>query len=467
MADLLLHDFFLAAAGRYPRRPAVWRDGECSTFGEVADRTKRVARALAASGLGRGDRLVWWGETDLELIPLFFAAASLGAVFAPINPSLSTEEAARVIDLADPRLVVVDEKHEGHTKLSELNRSAITSGIDSPRVDESDGHIMYFTSGTTGTPKAIVLSHRTSMLRALSSLNDFPRGPVMCMFPLFHMSGWSTALSPWFGGEEVVLADGGDAEGLMRAIERHRAYRFYAIPAVWRRILELDMDRFDLSSLVSADTGTSATSVELLSAIHDALPHTTTTVTYGSTEASGVCKLPFEDLLKKPGSVGPPSPGVHVRIHDGELLVKSSFLFDGYFRNPVATEAAFVDGWYKTGELAEIDDDGYVFIVGRVSDMIRSGGETISPAEIDTVLLDHPALLDAAAAGVPDDTWGEIVTAFVVLRPGASLTLQELRQHCDGRLARFKVPRRVVEVDAIPRTGATRQVQRRQLASRA
>ena len=157
---------------------------------------------------------------------------------------------------------------------------------------------------------------------------------------------------------------------------------------------------------------------------------------------------------------------MRVRIDDdGALWVTGPALFTGYFRNPAATAASLVDGWYRTGELAEVDDDGYVSIVGRTTEMIRTGGETVAPAEVDTALAGHPAIADVAVAGVPDDDWGEIVTAFVVLRPGSSITLEELQAHCADRLARFKVPRRLVVVDDIPRTGATRQVQRRQLAA--
>jgi acyl-CoA synthetase (AMP-forming)/AMP-acid ligase II len=176
-----------------------------------------------------------------------------------------------------------------------------------------------------------------------------------------------------------------------------------------------------------------------------------------------VCRLGFEDLRRKPGSVGLPLPGVLVRFEEEELWVRSPFIFSGYFRNAQATEAALVDGWYRTGDLAQLDDEGYISIVGRASDLIRTGGEYVAPAEVDGVVQDHPAVLDGAVTGVPDDKWGEIVTAFVVLRPGASLTLDELRRHCKGRLAGYKVPRELVLVAAIPRTGATRQVQRRHL----
>jgi acyl-CoA synthetase (AMP-forming)/AMP-acid ligase II len=467
MNQLLLHDAFFAAAARYPGRVAATRGEAAVTYAELAEAVPRYARALSAHGLRRGDRLAWWGSTSLELIPLYFASAALGATFTPANPAFSDEEARAVFDLADPRLVVVDDAHEGDVRLDDLRRSTDTTGVVAEDVQETDGHIMFFTSGTTGVPKAIELSHRTDLLRFMSGLSDFPDGATVSMFPLFHMSGWSTATGPWLRSEEVVLADGADAAGFLEAIERRRARRFYAIPAVWRRILELDVRAYDLASLRQADTGTSATTVELLDAIHDALPQTTTTVTYGSTEAGGVCVLAFEDIHRKPGSVGPPRPAVFIRVDErGALWTKSPYLFDGYFRNPEATAAAIVDGWYHTGELGEIDDEGYLSIVGRTSEMIRTGGETVSPAEVDTVLVTHSAVLDGAVAGVPDDDWGEIVTAFVVCRPGASITLEDLQAHCAPHLARFKVPRRLVVVDEIPRTGATRQVQRRALLER-
>jgi len=148
---------------------------------------------------------------------------------------------------------------------------------------------------------------------------------------------------------------------------------------------------------------------------------------------------------------------------DGELWARNPFLFSGYFRDEEATAAAVVDGWYRTGELAEVDDEGYYYIVGRTKDLIRTGGETVAPVEVDQVIQSHPAVADAAVAGVPDGDWGEVITAFVVLRGGQTLDLAALRHHCDGRLAAHKHPRRLVTVEAIPRTGPTGQVQRRRL----
>ena len=239
---------------------------------------------------------------------------------------------------------------------------------------------------------------------------------------------------------------------------------FYGIPAVWRRLLDADRSAYDLTSLQEADTGTSSTPPELLAAIAQAFPGTTTKIGYGATEAGGLCQLAPKDIFRKHGSVGLPAPGLHVRFEDDELWVKSPQAFLGYYDNEEATAQAVVDGWYRTGDLVERDDEGYMWVVGRVKDMIRTGGETVAPAEVDVVLNRHPALADGAVAGVPHVDWGEVVTAFVVLRPGRTVELDEVRAHCAAAsLSAYKHPRHLIVVDAIPRTGPTGQVQRRRL----
>jgi acyl-CoA synthetase (AMP-forming)/AMP-acid ligase II len=171
-----------------------------------------------------------------------------------------------------------------------------------------------------------------------------------------------------------------------------------------------------------------------------------------------------EDIERKPGAVGLPSPSVMLREgEDGEILVQSPYLFSGYFRNEEATKAAFEDGFFKTGDLAEIDDEGYYTIVGRAGDLIRSGGEWVSPAEVESVLHGHPALADAAVIGIPDADWGQVVTAFVVPRDGETVTLEALREFCRASLAPHKHPRRLEIVESVPRTPTTGQVQRHKL----
>ena len=214
------------------------------------------------------------------------------------------------------------------------------------------------------------------------------------------------------------------------------------MPAVWRRVLDYvnDGGAGDLSSVRFADTGTSATPLDLLESLEMLFPQAQVRVFYGSTEAGNVASLEHADIRRKPGSCGVPSPSSQVRIDEaGELLVRGPLLFDGYFGDPEATSAAVVDGWYRTGDLASMDHDGYLTIVGRAGDVIRSGGETVVPGEVEDALADHP-------------------------RPGSPVpTLDGLRAHCTGRIASFKQPRRLVLAASIPRTPSTQQIQRRVL----
>ncbi len=464
MEQLLLDDMLRTNAGRVGGRVAVTFGRRSVTFAELELQCQQLTRVLAARGIGRGDRVVWWGDTCLEAIPLWFALSRIGAVCVPVNPKGTPSETDRLIGQADPTLVVSDESHDGQVTIDALQADTTSSGIDDPKVDETDPHVIFFTSGSSGHPKGVELSHRASRLRLLGDANFWPTGPVICMMPQFHMAGWYGPMNAWVSGDEVVYVERADAELILPAVHERRVVRLYAVPAVWRRILEADRSPYDLSSLRYCDTGTSATSPELLRAIADAFPGTETSITYGSTEAGGVCRLWPEDVHRKPRSVGPPTVGCEVRLSEsGEMLVRNPFLMNGYFRNPEATAAALQGGWYHTGDLAERDDEGHYSIVGRASELIRTGGESVAPVEVDDVLMSVPGVVEIAVAGVPDEDWGEVITAFVVPEPGVRIELEILRAHCQGKLATFKHPRRMMVVEQLPRTGATRQIQRRVL----
>ncbi|MGE0881488.1 MAG: class I adenylate-forming enzyme family protein [Acidimicrobiia bacterium] len=460
--QFLLHDIARIGAERTPKRIAVsFRDQEV-TFAELQTNIEHVAMVLAGRGVRHGDRVAVWADTCIEMPYLYYGIASLGAMFVPLNPRFSEDEARQVLDLAEPVVLIGNGVRPCDLTIEALMAAKEPSVVDIAEVSEWDAEVLFFTSGTTGAPKGAALSHRSDRMRTQAASNA-PLGPSMSMFPMFHWGGWAFVHNALYTSDEIALVDATDAETLLETLERRKVNRFYAIPAVWKRILSADMKAFDLSALREANTGTSATPPELREAIHAALPDTTTSIGYGATEAGQLCWLSGADAFRKPYSVGLPAPGQDIKIVDDEFWVKGPQAFLGYYRNEEATSAAVVDGWYRTGDLVERDEEGYFWVVGRAKDMIRTGGEYVAPSELDVAFQRHPAVADGAAAGIPDDDWGEIVGAFVVLKPGATLDLAELRTHCAQTLAAYKHPRQLHIVDSIARTGATGQVQRRKL----
>jgi fatty-acyl-CoA synthase len=464
VSQLLVGDVLRSNAARLPDATAAWLDAEALTYAALEARTAELVLALAAAGLRRGDRVVWQAEVSLDAIPLYFATARLGAVFVPINPRYTAEEAARIIAHADPKLVLGDAA-SGHDTLARLlaRRAGDPGRLAPPQ--EDDAHVIFYTSGTTGEPKGCILSQRTQRLRA-GNRSPWPQGGELCMFPQFHMAGWTRVLEHWVEGNEVSYVRRADADELLDAITRRHPRSTYCIPAVWQRLLDADKRGFDLSSLKVADTGTSQVSVELLAGLADMLPGATTSISYGSTEGHLVCVAGPGEGDRRATTVGRPTPGVVLEIDaSGELLVDSPYLFSGYFRNPEATARAMAGGRYHTGDLAELDEHGCYRIVGRASDLIRTGGEAVAPAEVEAVLAGCPGVAEVAVIGVPDPVWGEVVTAYVVARGGADVSLEALRAHAQDRLAPHKLPRRLQLIDALPRTAATGQIQRRLLAT--
>ncbi len=491
--DLLIGDVFRAAAAARPSHLAVVLGERSYTYGELDRVSNQHAHALRAAGVGVRDRVVMWSNTDIDAVPLFAALAKLGAVFAPANALLGVDEATEMVGLARPAALVVDRAHAdgGRTIADRLGVPLLVLGdivqagtpdhdVDAPGLTERDTHVLFFTSGSTGKSKGVVLSHRTNYLRTHPGSQFEPRGTTVCMYPLFHMGAWTIGLQAFQTQTTLVVVPQADAALVCDAIEQWQATHCNAIPAVWQRILDHVAERAaagaprDLSSLRLVDSGTSATPLELLEAIKAAAPQATRRVFYGSTEAGAVTLLRDEDMARKPGACGTVQHSTTIRLDDatGEMQVRGPLIFDGYFDNPEATADAFTaDGWFRTGDVAARDDEGFYAIVGRVRDVIRTGGESVGPSEVEAALADHPAFADVAVVGMPDPRWGEIVCAVAVLRPGATApTLEEVQAHSEAKLARFKRPRRLELVDRIPRTPATNQVQRRliieQLAAR-
>lgn len=486
---LLIGDVFRNAARAAPQRLAAALGERSLTFAELDHAANGTARALVGRGIVAGARVATWASTALDCVPLFGALAKLGAVFVPMSGQWGEAEAASVLGHVSPALVVVDAAHEEEASavgrhlgvrvisFEGLGRLAAAEPSDDieAAIDEEDPHVVFYTSGSTGTPKGAVLSHRVNALRSLPGALLESRGAMVCPYPLFHMGAWTIALQQWQARDAVVFVHAATASEIGAAVERHRATRLNCVPAVWVRLLRAaEADNrggtaaSDLSSLRFADTGTSATPPELLRAIASALPDAQVRVFYGSTEAGSVTVLEHADIERKPGSCGVPGPLTTARVDDAGLLwVRGPLLFDGYLNEPQGTAEALVDGWYNTGDLAEVDDEGYISIVGRARDVIRTGGETVAPPEVEAVIAALPAVADVAVIGLPDVEWGEVVCAVVVVAPGAPAPdIDGLRQACAESLASYKHPRRLVLADEIPRTASTGQVQRRLLVER-
>jgi acyl-CoA synthetase (AMP-forming)/AMP-acid ligase II len=478
--DVRVHDILARLAKVSPTRVGATLGDEARTFRELDTGATRAAHRLAGAGVAHGDRVTWWGPTALDALEVGYGTSKIGAAIAPINPNFTEPEAAAALEVLHPRVVVPHPVHEDVARaVAEpmgidvlVTAPGWTDGASTtepPRVGSSeDASNVFLTSGSTGVSKGAVLSHRAAWLRAIQ--RDVEEGATgrrgsVVMFGLFHMAGWYFIESALAADRPVHLVRGADPGELLHAVERWRASGLYCIPAVWQRILECG-DHHDTSSLVEVLTGTSLVTLDLIDALKARFPGSWTSVAYGSTEMGRGLVLVDSDLFSHPHSVGQPPPMVTARLSDeDEIWLRGPTMFSGYLDRPDATaEAIDPDGWFHTGDLATCDADGYFTITGRASESIRSGGEWVAPVEVESAISTHPAVAEVAVVGIPDDAWGEVVCAAIVVAPGATLpTVDELRAHVSDALVGPKQPRRVVQVDALPRTDATGQIRRRKL----
>ena len=467
-------DLLADAAAVHPAGPAATLDGGSLSYRDLDEAADRYGAALRRRGLKRADRVVWWSGPDLRSLAGFGGIARQGLVFCPLNPAFGPEEAAPLIRYLRPALVVAG---DGIRDVAEAAGEAPVVGIGdleaggdpAPPVPlaGTDPHIIYMTSGTTGRPKGVVVSHAASWLRSFPGGSTFAAGlrgdgGILPSFPLFHYGGWHYVLEAWHHRCAIHLCRRFDGPTMVQEARDRRPTAMYCIPAVWNRVLDDAPGGRGLESVRHADTGTSAAPPDLLERIRRAMPQATTSILYGSSEGGHHTTLHDRDVTSRPGSVGRVAPpGVIALSGDGEILYRSATLMDGYFDRPEETASALRDGWYHTGDLGVMDSDGYLYITGRAREVIRTGGETVAPVEVEQAMAGLAGVADVAVVGIPDGTWGEIVCAVVVPDGGgAAPGLDQVRAHLAGRLAPFKHPRRVVTAGRIPRTPATGQVQR-------
>jgi fatty-acyl-CoA synthase len=438
-----------------PGRIAIQEVGRTWTYAELDERSEELAR-----GLRRGDRVSTLTGNSGEHVALMFACAKTGAILHPISWRLAAPEIAYQLDDAEPSLFLVEEPYrelgDAALELAHVRPALEHSGEGAlhGQAEDADPLLLIYTSGTTGKPKGALLTHANCFWTNLSF--DLATGVraddvILQVLPQFHCGGWNVqSILGWWKGARLILERGFEPARALELIERERITTMMGVPANY--LFMSQEPRFaaaDLSSLRLAVVGGAPMPEALLETW--SARGVDIVQGYGLTEAApNVLCLAPGDARRKAGFAGKPYPYVECDLSaEGELLVRGPNVFPGYWRNDEATAAAFREEWLLTGDVAERDAEGDYRILGRLKDMIVSGGENVYPAEIESVLHEHPAVADAAVVGVDDDRWGEAGVAFVVL--AAPATEDELRGHCVAHLARFKVPKSFQFVDELPR----------------
>lgn len=485
-----LADFLTNSAERVPYHPAIRFEDQTITYREMKHRVDALARGLSQTGLVPGDVCVLMMPNSPDWTVTFYAMAKMGLVVVPVNSLFRSRELEHIFsdsgarafvghsDYLDQAIQVMDslpamdvriadgeQLPHGFTRLHEL----FVEGDDFPtyQVDEDAPLAVIYTSGTTGLPKGAVLTHQslTNNVTTLGSARRLePADIVLGVLPLFHIYGLTHSLNlSIYKGLTILLWTRFEMEEVFAAIEQEKSTVLYAVPTMVNRLVELSMAKPPRrSGLRFCISGGASLPVEILHRFEKAF-ETTIYESYGLTEFSPTCvENPFGKPTR-PGSIGLPLPGYQVRVvdeHDrdvprgevGELLVSGAATMKEYLNQPEATAEVLRGGWLHTGDLARMDEDGYIYIVDRKKDLIIRGGYNIYPREIEEVLYTHKDVVEAAVVGVPHSDLGEEVAAVIVLRPGNQTTEDELRNYVKERVAPYKYPRVIQLVDELPKT---------------
>ncbi len=517
----------LWAADEYGAKIGVVDGDKRFTYSQVLDRSLRLASALRKLGLNEGDRVATLSFNCHPLLEAYYGVPMARMVLLPLNVRLSPEEQAYILQHSGSRAVIFDPEFlplveqlrgelpdlqwislDAHDDLpdwthpqtyEELLAAASPEPVDFTTYDESAIAELFYTSGSTGRPKGVMLSHRTLYMHALSTIiGTYRRGGrqasdqqvALHTIPLFHANGWGLAHTITLTGGRHVMLRRFDPQLVCEWIEREHVTQFSMVPTMANALIHFDgLERYDLSSLEDVMIGGAASSPVLIRELEQALG-CTCIAGYGLTETGPVAmianlkgtlgEISDEERTRRQAMTGYCFSGVETRVADpdgtdvpkdlatmGEILFRGDIMMDGYWNEPAATAAVLDDHWLHTGDVAVWDEHNYLLIVDRQKDVIISGGENISSLEIEKVIAAHPAVYETAVVAVPDDKWGEVPKAFIVLKPGVlkpgqTLTEAELQTHVREHLAGFKVPKSVEIRDELPK-GATGKILKRAL----
>jgi acyl-CoA synthetase (AMP-forming)/AMP-acid ligase II len=487
-------------ATRAPDRAITVFEGETLTYGEMAARAAALAAGLHARGVRRGDVVGLLSYNCPEMLETIFAANHLGAVAMPINWRLAAPEVRYILEHSEAKALMCDEALTGlaDEAIEGMAAAPLRTCVASPapatwttlahlRVDghdldpeptpADDVHRLMYTSGTTGHPRGVMLTHGNLAWKNLAHIVEFGFTGTdlgLACGPLYHVGALDlTTTTLIAAGATVIIHRAFDAAAVVDELERSRVSTVWLAPAMVNAIMALpDVEQRDLSSVRVIINGGEKMPIPLIERIQRTFPSAWFADAYGLTETvSGDTFLDRDSIIAKLGSVGRPCLHLDLDIWDeqghpvapgerGEIVLRGPKVFTGYWKDPGATAKAFAGGWFHTGDIGVRDEDGYLFIVDRLKDMIVSGGENIAGSEVERVLYEHDAVLEAAVVARPDDRWGEVPVAFVARHEGADVTADELVEHCRARLAKYKVPKDVTFIDALPRNPSGKVLKR-------
>lgn len=463
--------------------------GEQLTWAELYRRVSALADALAARGVVEGARVAILRGNSAEFIEILLAVTRIGAISVPINVRLTAAEIALLLIDSGASVLFVDEvtapvardavsaADSGLTLIDPDEYEALIAegapAAPPPDVLESAPALIMYTSGTTGRSKGATLTHANLTAQATTLLTAYGfqhTGEVtLCASPLFHIGAiGSVAPAIKLGATLVILSSGAFEPGqVLDLIERERITSSFLVPTQWQMVCEeQEQNPRDLTSLRIAGWGAAPATDTLLTKMADVLGGADTVALFGQTEMSPVtCVLEGKDAIRKLNSVGRPAPGVWVRVVDadmrdvaqgevGEIIYRGPGMMSGYWGNDEATEQALAGGWFHSGDLVRVDEEGFIYVVDRVKDMLISGGENVYSSEVENVLAGHPSVAAVSVIARPHERWGETPVAIVVLRTGRSVELEELREWASVHLARFKLPTAMEVLDALPLNAA-------------
>jgi fatty-acyl-CoA synthase len=503
--------FKLHAARVFGRKEGIVCGDLRFTYQEFNERCDRLSQALLSVGLAKGQVVAYLSFNCHRLLEAYYGVPQLGGILLPLNIRLSAEELIYIVNDAEPRLLffdpefipLVDTLRQGAKSIEhfialrpdssgakpewahlnfydDLLAEAEARPIDYRQIDENSVAELFYTSGTTAHPKGVMLTHRNLYLHAFYTglnLRETDASVGLYTVPLFHVNSWGVPHILTLAGGRHVMIRKFDPLSVLELVQRERVTRLQMVPTmVIALINHPDFAKYDLTSVKELIMGGAPTNTSLIRQVEAKLPGCVAMGGYGLTETSPVItraeiKSHLQDesedaRVRRKATAGYAFAGSEVRVVDprgndvtpdgvevGEVVVRGDVVMAGYWKQPDATAKAIRDDWFYTGDLATIDEEGYVLIVDRAKDMILTGGENVASAEIERVLCCHPAVMECAVIAVPDEQWGEAPKAIVTLKPGTRPAADELIDHCCRHLARFKVPKSVEFVESLPKGG--------------